>query len=378
MSTANPLESILFINLPENFSLPQNAFKIDTTIPLPIQTTGDAKSFDISTLSWEMILAGVLTVLAYDNDNAHVGYYRSLINSVKPNIKAELTEAAILKAKNEDFDISEEIFAALRGLDPDDMATVLNTALFFDQRAESYRRSGLHEDADAYDENAHTYYKQAMAAEPAIPDAFFNAGFFYLKIRNYSKAKSVFETYLSLTSNLDESELSDNDKYKKERAKEVVQDISSRNLEDELFKSAYDFISMDQEEKGLEKIKEFLQSNPKVWNAWFLLGWGLRKLERWDDARAAFLQAIACGGKNPDTCNELAICYMELGQFKESREQLFEALKMESENTKIISNLGFLELKEGNVSEAQKYFNIVLEIDPNDVLAKKTLESLEI
>lgn len=378
MSTTNPLESILFINLPENFSLPQNAFKIDTTIPLPIQTTGDTKSFDISTLTWEMILAGISTVLAYDNDNAHIGYYRSLINSVKPNIKSELTEAAILKAKNEDFEISEEIFAALRGLDPDDMATVLNTALFFDQRAESYRRSGLHEDADAYDESAHTYYKQAMAADPAIPDAFFNAGFFYLKIRNYSKAKSVFETYLSLTSNFDESELSENDKYKKERAKEVVQDISSRNLEDELFKSAYDFISMDQEEKGLEKIKEFLQSNPKVWNAWFLLGWGLRKLERWDDARAAFLQAIDCGGKNPDTCNELAICFMELGKFKESRQQLLEALKMESENTKIISNLGFLELKEGNVSEAQKYFNIVLEIDPNDVLAKKTLESLEV
>ena len=34
-------------------------------------------------------------------------------------------------------------------------------------------------------------------------------------------------------------------------------------------------------------------------------------------------------------------------------------------------------MKQGNISEAQKYFTIVLELDPNDVIAKKTLESLE-
>ncbi len=60
--------------------------------------------------------------------------------SVKPNVKLELAEAAILKARNDDFDIAEEIFDALRGLDPEDMAIVLNTALFFDQKAEFYRK----------------------------------------------------------------------------------------------------------------------------------------------------------------------------------------------------------------------------------------------
>lgn len=156
-----------------------------------------------------------------------------------------------------------------------------------------------------------------------------------------------------------------------------MQDISSRNLEDELFKSAYDFISMGQEEKGLESIKEFLESNPKVWNAWFMLGWALRRLERWSDAKSAFLQAVELGGNNPDTYNELAICCIELEEFSECKKFLSEALKIEPENTKIISNLGFLEMKQGNISEAQKYFTIVLELDPNDVIAKKTLESLE-
>ena len=171
MNSTNPLESVFFITLPDDYSLPENAFKIDTTIPLPVQSSvKNPSEFDMNSLTWEMILAGILSILAYDINNKHIHYYRSLLTSVKPNIKTELTQAAILKVKNEDFDIAEEIFTALHGLDPEDMGTILNLALFFDERAESYRKSGLNEDADAYDEFAHNYYQQAMAAEPAVPD----------------------------------------------------------------------------------------------------------------------------------------------------------------------------------------------------------------
>ena len=125
MSSINPLESVFYITLPENYTLPENAFKIDTTIPLPVQSPiKNPKDFDMNSLTWEMILAGILAVLAYDKNNQHIHYYRSLLTTVKPNIKTELTQAAILKVKNEDFDIAEEIFTALRGLDPEDMATI--------------------------------------------------------------------------------------------------------------------------------------------------------------------------------------------------------------------------------------------------------------
>lgn len=381
MNPNNPLDSIIFITLPEEFKLSKEALHIDTTIPLPVQlpqnlSANEKEKFDVSTLTQEMILAGILTVLAYDNKNRNIQYYRSILNSAKPNLKQELTEAAILKARNEDFDIAEEIFEALHGLDPEDVTTILNMALFFDQRAESYRKSGLDEDADAYDEDAFNYYKQAMAAEPAIPDAFFNAGFFYLKLKNYAQGKQCFETYLSLISDEDESKLSENELYKKQRAKEIVQDISSRNLDDETFKAAFDLISMGHEEKGLEKIKEFLEKNPTVWNAWFMLGWALRKIERWDDAKAAFEETIRLGGNNCDTYNELAICNMELGDFDTSRKNLTTALQIEPENTKIMSNLGFLALKEGDISTARQYFSCVLEYDPDDQMVRKTLEDL--
>lgn len=373
----NPLDSVVYISLPEGFSVPSNAFQVDVTVPLPVQKPAGNEPFDISTLSWEMILAGILTIMAYEKENVHLPYYRSLLLSVKPEIKKELTEAAILKARNEDYEIAEEIFSALRGLDPEDIGTIVNSALFYDERGSSYRTSGLTEDADACDDQAYAYYKQAMTAESPEPNAFFNAGFFFLKQKNFARAKDVFETYLTLTSAIDEKDLPENEKYKRERAKEVVQDISSRNLEDEQFKSAYDFISMGEEEKGLEQIHLFLEKNPKVWNAWFMLGWGLRRLERWEDAKAAFNQAIACGGENCDTFNELAICLLELGEFEQSKKLLARALQVEPENTKIMSNMGYVLMKSGNLPEAKKFFLAVLEFDPDDTLANQFLKEIE-
>lgn len=379
MSFSNPLDSIVFITLPDDFVLSSNAMHIDPTIPLPVQrnTSEFSEAFDPSKLTSEMILAGILTILAYDSKNEHIDYYRSVLRDARPNIKTELSEAAVLKAKNEDFDIAEEIFAALRGFDPEDKIMVLNSALFFDERAESYRRSGLNDDADAYDEDAHRYYKEAMTADPAIPDAFFNAGFFYLKQRNFVKAKECFETFLILIEGVSDEDMGENGKYKKERAQSIISDISNRNLDDEQFKAAYDFIKMGQEEKGLEYIRKFLEKNPKIWNAWFLLGWGLRRLSRWEDAKSAFLQAVDCGADNADTYNELAICYMETGSYTESRKCLMTALQAEPENTKIMSNLGFLALREGKPSEARSYFTTVLEFDPNDKIAQAALQDME-
>lgn len=378
MSLSNPLESVYFITLPDDFKLSEYALKIDKTVPLPVQKKSGESNPDIKSLEPEQILAGILTVLAYDRHNAYLDYYRSIIKKARPDIQRELTEAAILKSKDEDWELAEELFMTLRGLDPENPVTALNTAIFLDQRAESYRKSNLNEDADAYDNDAFKYYKEAMNAEPPLPNAFFNCGFFHLKQYDFREAKSCFETYVALTCDATDDELGENGIYKKERAQELVDRINNENLEDKAFMTAYKLISGGQEEKGLKEIRSFLEKNQKVWNAWFLLGWGLRKLCRWEDAKQAFEESIVCGGNdNADTHNELAICLMETGNLSGAKSELLKALSLTPENEKIISNLGYLSLKEGKRDEAQKYFAAVLEYCPNDKIAAAELAKLE-
>ena len=380
MSSQNPLESIYFITIPENFIQSEDAFKIDTSIKLPVQKKVNEApgNFNPSEITTEQILAGILTVLAYDKKNENLDYYRSIILKVKPNIKKELCEAAILKTKNEDFDLAEEIFLALKGLDPEDVAITLNMALFLDQRADSFRNAGLIEEADAYDSDALGYYTEAMEADPPLADAFFNAGFFYMKQHKYRDAKDAFETYIALTCDLSDEDLGESGVYKKERAQEIVNNITNQNIDDEAFMRAYDLISKGEEEKGIEQIRKFLVNNSKVWNAWFMLGWGLRRLQRFSDAKLAFEEALKCGGnENPDTYNELSLCYIQEKNFDEAKKCLLKAFEMDSENTKIISNLGFLALAQGDKQQARNYFTAVLEFDPKDKIATNELLKLE-
>lgn len=380
MNSKNPLESIYYITIPENFIQSENAFKIDTSIKLPVQKkiTEAAGAFNPNEITTEQILAGILTVLAYDKKNENLDYYRSIILKVKPNIKKELCEAAILKTKNEDFDLAEEIFLALKGLDPEDVAITLNMALFLDQRADSFRNAGLIEEADAYDSDALGYYTEAMEADPPLADAFFNAGFYYMKQHKYRDAKDVFETYIALTCDLNDEDLGENGVYKKERAQEIVNNITNQKIDDEAFVRAYDLISKGEEEKGIEEIRKFLVNNSKVWNAWFMLGWGLRRLERFSDAKLAFEEALKCGGnENPDTYNELSLCYIQEKNFEQAQKCLLKAFEMDSENTKIISNLGFLALAQGDKQKARDYFTAVLEFDSKDKIAANELLKLE-
>lgn len=380
MNSSNPLDTIYYINIPSNFVPSNAAFKIDTTIKLPVQVkVGETiENFDPNDISTEQILAGILTVFAYDKKNEHLDYYRSIVKNVRPDIKKELCEAAILKTKNEDFELAEEIFLALLGYDPDDIALVLNMALFLDQRAESYRNSGLIEDADAYDADALAYYEQAMNAEPPLADAFFNAGFYYMKLKKFREAKDAFETYLALTCDVSDEDLGENGVYKKERAQEIVSNITNQNMDDREFSAAYEMINNGEEEKGLEHIRKFLQNNPKVWNAWFMLGWGLRKLGRFEDAKQAFLEALKYGADtNADTYNELALCYVEDKNLEEAEKCLMKAFALAPESTKVISNLGYLALARGNKEDARKYFATVLEYDSKDKIAASELAKLE-
>lgn len=376
----NSDKKLLYIKVPDEYTFTAKIPGFDSSIPLPLLLDSDGKDFTAESISEEMILAGMLHVFAYQRDNQHIAYYRDIFKELRPDIRGEMTNAAILKIKNADFDLAERLLLALEGLFPEDMQTKLNVALLMDERARFYEQAGSEADADYYTDRAFEMYKEVLAAEPALPEAFFNAGFFFINQKNFLKAKSLFETYIQI-----ETAHNDVTEQRKQKAAELIEWITTQALDDELFKSAFDFIQMGEEDKALEKIREFLEHHPKVWNAWFLLGWALRRQERWQDAAEAFKHCLELGkGVQSelsvaycDICNELAICLMELDRFEESRQWLFSALEQEPENIKIISNLGTLALKEGNTDEAKAYFRTVLDMYPDDMLAVEILKKLE-
>jgi Flp pilus assembly protein TadD len=278
----------------------------------------------------------------------------------------EFTEAAILKARGGEFELALEILDILRGLFPSSPAVLLNRALVMEDRASALEhRSG--DKAAAAFEAAESAYSEALALHPPFPDTLFNAGFFYLGRKDFRRARECFSLYVTVSE----------DREKTDRAGSIIRDIERSGLEDESFIEAYALIQQGNEEAGMSSIRDFIEKRPSVWNGWFVLGWALRRLGRWEDGAAAFAKAIELGGGSSDTRNELAICLMESGDLHGARRELETALRDDSENIKIISNLGVLALKNGTPDEAAAFFRTVLELDPQDPIANRYLQEGE-
>jgi tetratricopeptide (TPR) repeat protein len=286
----------------------------------------------------------------------------------------EFTEAAILKARNGDFDLSLEILDSLRGLFPLSPVVKLNRALVMEQRA-TYLENRHGAEAATSKEGEEAFlaaedaYAEALELNPPFPDAFYNAGFFYLDRKDFCRAREYLSQYIELADSLE-------DKDKIKQAKSIIKEIDKNGLDDASFSDAFKLIRQGKEEAGMGSIREFIEQHPGVWNGWFVLGWALRRLCRWQDAAAALSKAIELAGGNNDTRNELAICLMELGNLPAARHELETALHKEPENVKIISNMGILALKSGNTNEAAAFFRTVLELDPDDPVANSFLKNL--
>ena len=367
--------SIIFLAIPSSLKDKIHPLDLDPSILIPVELAPGQSAYDPENLSLETIISGMLRIISAGSEDIPdewIDYYRNFVLSVKPEIYHEFTSAAIVKAKNGEYDMALEINGILEGLFPRSPGILLNKALILEDRAGSLEKNGHSPENEK--NQALAAYELALSVKPVLPDTFFNAGFFFMGLRNFGRAKECFSHYVGLAK--EEGDIpGDFPKEKIQQAEKIIRDINSQGLDNISFQEAYDLINNGQDQEGLIKIREFLEKHPRVRNGWFVLGWALRKLGRFADALESFKKAIELGGTDTDTQNEIAICHIELGDLKAAQRELEQALMEDPESVKIISNLGVLALKRGDKKEAEAFFRTVLSMDGDDPVAKKYLNS---
>ena len=372
MPVHQPQYKLYYLQVPSELAREVKDYSLDPSIPLPVEGRWSAGRSDevpnLADLSWEQIVAAMLKIMAWERNHTDFAYYRDFILAVRPEVWQELSATGIVKAQAKDFALAEEIFLALEGLDPSHPRTLLNLALLYDEEAEALSQRGKSAEAEDLLTQAQKKFSQALVTTPPLPDAYFYAGFFHLKQKNVERARGLFDAFF---------ELAKEDTTKIGVARKALDSAERQQRLDNLFKEAYDFILLGQEEQGIQRLDEFLKEHPQVWNAWFLLGWARRRLSQWQPALDAFQTALDRGGDQIDTYNEMAICTMELGEFNQARRLLERALRLDGENTKIISNLGVLALRAQRLDEALGFFETVLEYDPDDPVAPKMIAQIK-
>ncbi|MCF7943093.1 MAG: tetratricopeptide repeat protein [Spirochaetia bacterium] len=359
------LKNILYISLPEGTGRKIDDFIIDENHLIPVEIPKGESELDLTNLSWEMIVSAMLRIFAYKPDHSDIEYYRKFIHAVQPDIIPELTKTGVIKAENKDFLLAEEIFLALNHFAPEEPFTFLNLAFLYEEMAEIARKTGS-KLKENYLSKAFETYTAGLEVHPDHPDMHFYSGYFYLKNQNPSKTREHFEFFLGLAPEDERSS----------EIREITERISMQSQDDQLFTEAFDLIMLENEPEAITRIDQFLQRNPHVWNAWFLKGWAHRRLGEYSKGKYALEKSLELEKYTTDIFNELAICCMETGFLTQAYNHLKEALAIEPENTKIISNFGVLELKKGNPDEALRFFLIVQELDPDDAIAADYISKL--
>lgn len=366
MPEADPLAGIRYISIDSLTPCSIGEFTIDPSIHLPIEVPEGEQQRFRENISWQAIISAMLKLLAHKPDHEHADYYRRFVLSVNPRLKEEFTGAGIAKSRQGDLDLGIEIFRALVGMFPECASSRNNLALVYEQKAEVLKSRGQQKQSEVFEELAFQQYKRALEQDPDSPTSHFNFCHFYLRRRNFQKAKEHLERFLDLNTDPKKSEVSS----------ALQRELENLDRIDTACAEAFDAIKMGREAEAISRLHSLLETHPGIWNLWFLLGWAQRRCGLYAEGRSSLEKALELDQRNPDTLNELAICLMELGEYQQSRNRLSQALELEPENAKLLSNLGILSMKIGENAEAARYFTQVLEHEPEDALAHHYLDLL--
>lgn len=363
----DPLERLLWLDLPDDIETDMGTFALNPAIPLPIEPDEDG-TMKMENVTWEKVIAASLLVLANLPSHEHAEYYRSFLLALRPELEAELTEAAEALISEGDWERAEDILLALRGLKPDSIEARYAMAGFYDRRGTKERKSGEAQKADSFGKSAEAAYNEILSDADAPAEAWYRAGVFRYKRGDFAKAAETLEAYLDGNPEGEESE----------DAARIVRLCREEGQADELYQTAYAALTAGRIEEGTELARQFRDRKPGGWPGWFILGWGLRLSEEYEAGREALEGARDRGCRESDLYNELAICTRSLGDYAAAAAALEEALKNDPENIKIISNMALVQIEKGDRAEAERWLETALTMDPGDPICKKMLEDLAI
>lgn len=360
------LKDVVFISMEGKTNFKIGEFSVREDIALPVYVSDNTK-FSLEDLTPENVVTGMIKVLTEDTDNENIDYYRDFIFTVQPEIEVYLTSVAYEAERNNHYNEALDIYKVLFSLKPDSLDHNLNIAICYDEYSKYLFDRGIDAEAEKLEEQSYQFFKKIEEFEDKTDRAYYYLGRFYLARENYEKSVEYFNEFIKVTDDIK----------RKEEVIDFLKEILEEGVTDEDYQNAVWLIQSDKEEEAFSYIDKFMKKYPDSWNAYFLKGWALRKLEKYSEAITYLEKSLKYNPNSPDVYNELGVCYMNLNIFYKSRLYFSKALKNSPDDLSIINNLALCSYKEGNKEEAVKYCKVILEFNPDDLQAKKLIEIIK-
>ncbi len=363
MNNSN-LDKICYINFPPSFSTQLGSVKVDSNKKLPFLIPDGKEKLEKEDYSVESLMAGLITVIAYDTKNENTDYYKSLCLELDKDIVKKLNAAAIAKEQRNEYDFAEGLFLSVYHLLPQS-ASCINLATLYSYMAVDAKKKD--EDDKKWIKKARETLLDGLERFGENEDILAELSSFEAFMANLDEAKEYLDRYLSVAK---EGE-------KKEEMKKLYKEVSFKLDNEESIEEAYDFISMGEPDKALKKIDGFIENNPKVWNGYFLKGWALRVKKEFEEAKDYFLKCIKLGESNAEIYNELALCELGSGKRELAEAYLETACDLDDENLTTTTNLALLYLEDENYDRAREFLEKARFLAKEDKLVSHLIKKYE-
>ncbi|HSR67242.1 MAG TPA: sulfatase-like hydrolase/transferase [Acidobacteriota bacterium] len=131
-------------------------------------------------------------------------------------------------------------------------------------------------------------------------------------------------------------------------------------------------------QEAVEKLQGFLEQEPQSAHLWKLLGRNLYRLERFDEAQAAFARGLELDSRSPELRLYLALSQFQAGHGGEAEANLRRIIGEGSADYRGLVTLGILLQQKGEIEESISMLRRAMHINPGALDARQALiESLK-
>lgn len=352
------LEQVFFISMEGRSDFFIENFQVREDVPLPVLASSETLSKE--DITPDNIILGMFRVIRDNENDENINYYRDFIYTVKPDVDAQLTSAALEAENNGDYTEAIDIYIGLLRLNPDSSDHLLNIAVCYNEYSLHLFDKGEEDLAFKMEEEAFKYFKMLDEIPEKNDRIYYYLGRFYLSKENYEKAIEYFKDFIGITEDVE----------RKKEVLDALKMIQSLGVLNEDYRYAQELVEADKDEAALESVNKFIEKYPSNWNGYHLKGFIQRKLEQYDDAIENFQKALNFNGNEVDLYNELGLCYMNLGNYNKAELYFAKALRYNVDDISIYYNLAILSYQKKDVNTALKYCEIINEFSPNDLKAR--------
>lgn len=135
------------------------------------------------------------------------------------------------------------------------------------------------------------------------------------------------------------------------------------------------YLEKDQAVKAVDPLSSSLKLKPSA-SVYSNLGLAYYKLANYPDAIDAYKKAIQLDSKNLHRFYNLAICYQKEKDYPNAIIVLQQALRNQPNNPVTLRYLAVVSQANGDILQARKFYERILEVDPGNSDAKKELSRL--